>query len=586
MSKPIKILQGRATITPPKGTRKYWRIAYYHPITGKRHTTDGGGKTRKSAEARAAELVGDWSPLTRSEKPPTLRDVFNKWMDDNRHRWSSRTYDQYKYQAGHFIKHYGDYPISEISPQDFRKVDVSHLSRGQQTKVRSLIRGTMKTATLWIQGDPDDYASAIRISGSRSDNRSYEVSRGDVASGRFINDVINLCYSTCQVHPVIDRMMRGAVSIDPATGAHSVKWHNDDEEDPMFNGLPPHWVQEHHRRGMPKHYKNIEKRMKDETGELAKRYRMFALAVAIAAGAGLRIGEILALRVRDFVSNERHVMEDVFLHIRDVAPENQLRVWHDKGYVGKLEINKQASQTGSGRIVLSKPKYDQKRTVYLPAVLYHPQESSPYLRQIRRTQVINAGLTQFEDMSISLWDMDYESALHIWDEQNNAKGGLIPLGWLLLNRLNDLWDDLHRNSVGTKPRFDDFQKLLLFPTRSKQRKNSKIEVPSNWHEDPAIVDGFGAYHSTTNFANNLTNPIFDYVSAKTGSYPQHRQSLPSNKRKGWTMHALRHFFITSNIYHGIPLPQISELAGHASVDFTLSRYSHAMKQDYEDIGFE
>jgi integrase len=182
--------------------------------------------------------------------------------------------------------------------------------------------------------------------------------------------------------------------------------------------------------------------------------------------------------------------------------------------------------------------------------------------------------------------MDWESAVHIWDAQADGLGGLIPLNWLLLNRLNDLWDELHRKSVSQEPRFDDFQKLLLFPTRNPPRKNSKIEIPSKWHEDPAVVDGFGGYMSTTNFANNLTNPIFDYVSEQTRSYPEHRQNLPANKRKGWTMHALRHFFVTSNIYHGIPIPQISEMAGHASVDFTSSRYTHAMKQDYKDIGFE
>jgi hypothetical protein len=369
MSKPIKILQGRATITPPKGTRKYWRIAYYHPITGKRHTTDGGGKTQKSAEARAAELVGDWSPLTRSEKPPTLRQVFNQWMDDNRHRWSSRTYDQYQYQAKYFIEPYGEHPISALSPEDFRKVDVSHLSRGQQTKVRSLIRGTMKTATLWIQGDPDDYASAIRISGSRSDQRNYEVSRGDVAPGHYIAHVINMCYSTCQVHPVIDRMMQGAVSIDPATGAHSVQWLNGNNV--MYSGFSSEWVQEKHRRGMPKHYKNIDKRMRDETQGLAARYRMFALAAALAAGVGLRIGEILALRVRDFVKNDRNLMEDVFLHAREASPNNQLQVWHSRGYIGELEINKQASQASSGRIVLSPPKYNTHR-VYSSCVV------SPY----------------------------------------------------------------------------------------------------------------------------------------------------------------------------------------------------------------
>lgn len=579
MAKSIEILQGRARLYPPKNDDLYWRISYYDRITGERKTTRGGGKTRDSAELKAAELVGDWTPNTRGEAPPTLQEVFDAWMDKNTHRWSTRTFDQYTYQAHHFLARYGEVAISQLSPRDFSKVDVSHLSRGQQTKVRSLIRGTMNEAARWVQGEPDDYANAIRLSGSREESRDDTVQRGDVAPASFIHDVINACYATCQVHPVITNTMHeDGVQWVGGANYNYEHWSG-------YQGMDLTWVQQTHRRGMPKHYKNIEKRLHDENIELAARYRMFALAVAMAAGVGLRIGEILPLRVRDFVANKRELMESLFVNAR-ATPEqqnSQLAAW---GYRGALEINKQSSRSGSGRIVLSRPKYDQIRTVYLPGVLYNPIERTPFLRQARRDQLIQTGLENFQNPHKSLWDMDWDEALHVWKQDEDGIGGMVPLHWLLLNRLNDLWDTLHQRSQPGHYRFDDFQKLLLFPTRSQPRKNSSIEVPRNWHEDVSLVPDFGGYASTTNFANVMTNPIFDYVSAKTRSYPQHRQNLVSEKRKGWTFHGLRHFFITSNIYHGVPLPEISEMAGHASINFTLTRYSHALRKDYKHIGFE
>lgn len=314
---------------------------------------------------------------------------------------------------------------------------------------------------------------------------------------------------------------------------------------------------------------------------------MFALATALVAGSGLRIGELLALRVRDFVRDDHDLMEHRFENARAVKPQRQLQAWTTghKGYRGKLVINKQASQTGSGRIVLSLPKYDQIRTVWVPPVLYHP--STKFITTPRREQALAVGLHhRFKNPNLSLWDMNWNESLKIWSRDPEF-GGMIPVAWLLLHRLNDLWDALHANRDDKyEYRFDDFQKLLMFPRRSQPRKNSKIEIPSNWHESPDLVPNFGGYASTTNFANTMTNPIFDYVSEKRKSYPEHRRGLPENKRKGWTMHALRHYFVTSNIYHKIPLPAISEMAGHRSINFTLSRYAHALETNYEHMGFE
>ena len=587
MSKSIPVLQGRARLYPPKEEGGYWRIAYYDRITGKRRTTRGGGKTQASAELKAAELLGDYTPNSKhGQTVPTVQEVFETWMQRNQHRWSSRTFDQYMYQGNKYIvTELGDIPISQVSPQDFRKIDVSHLSRGQQTKVRSLVRGMMTEGQRWILGEPADYAEEVLLSGSRSEMREYTVQRGDIAPARFINDVINVCWSTCQPHPVYveqnERYDKPTI-YDEVTGEVPLPYQESNKRSlKPFEPLSQAFVEEHHRRGGAPRFKTKESTRR-ETQELAARYRMFALAVALAAGGGLRIGEILALRVRDFFEDDQFKMEHVFVNGRAEDPHLQLQRW---GYKGELLINKQASQRGKGRIVLSLPKYEHIRTIYLPAVLYGGIEESPHLTRRRREQVIHAGLDEYKDENKPLWDMTWYAGLELWESYGTVDG-MIPLAWLLMHRLNDLWDAVNENVQDDNWRFDDFQKLLLFPTRGEPRKNGNIEIPRNWREDPTLVPGFGGYMSTTNFAANLTNPIFDFVSAKTGSMPSHRQNLPANKRKGWTFHSLRHYFVTSNIYHGVPLPTVSKFAGHKSIDFTLSRYSHVLEEDYSKRGFE
>jgi hypothetical protein len=344
------------------------------------------------------------------------------------------------YQGNRYIvAELGEIPISQVSPQDSPKIDVSHLSREQQTKVRSLVRGMMTEGQRWILGEPDDYAEEVLLSGSRSEMREYTVQKGDIAPARFINDVINVCWSICQPHPVyVEQNERDdkPTIYDEVTGEVPLPyWESNKRSLKPFEPLSQAFVEEHHRRGGAPRFKT-EESTRRETQELAARYRMFALAVALAAGGGLRIGEILTLRVRDFVKDDQFMMEDVFVNGRAENAHQQLRRWD---YKGELLINKQASQRGKGQIVLSLPKYGHIRTIHLPAVLYSGIEESPHLTRRRREQVIHAGLDEYTDEEESLWDMSWYAALKLW-ESNGTIDGMIPLAWLLLHQLNDHWD--------------------------------------------------------------------------------------------------------------------------------------------------
>ncbi|MDN6805415.1 hypothetical protein [Bifidobacterium crudilactis] len=76
------------------------------------------------------------------------------------------------------------------------------------------------------------------------------------------------------------------------------------------------------------------------------------------------------------------------------------------------------------------------------------------------------------------------------------------------------------------------------------------------------------------------NPLFDYVSKKIGGanpyYPAHRIQKKTG-RKGWTLHGLRHYAVSSWLASPlVSLAQVSAQAGHKDISFTLDRYGHLM----------
>ena len=120
----IPILDGAASLSQPTDALPYWRITYRDHVTGKRRTTTGG-TSRTEAVAKAAALLGIYSPSTAKSArhvAPTFTEVVTSWMNANQHRWSSRTPATYTYITAKYREALGDIPICLLytspSPRD------------------------------------------------------------------------------------------------------------------------------------------------------------------------------------------------------------------------------------------------------------------------------------------------------------------------------------------------------------------------------------------------------------------------------------------------------------------------------------
>lgn len=560
----ISVLDGRARLIRPTANRKTWQVTYTDPVTGKFRSTSGG-HSQDEAEDKARAILGEWVPdyLQRGAQPPTLREAFESWVNENQSRWNSRTIDNYTYCGKRFLTTLGERPITTISPKDISKIDLSHLSRGQQKRTRSLIRGTFTHAQKWLRYDPEEIARAVKITGSKSAAQSEQVTRGDIPTTDYVNSVITCAYSTLQ-EPLTRR--NGTV-VTPAPFAFS-------------KGLPQE-ISEAQRRGIPKHYRHLEEREAQETQELSSRFRQYGLIVALGAGGGLRIGEILALRVRHFLTEDQ--LNFNLLSFDSELPDDAPLFMN---YMGRVEVSEQASQASKGKLWLTAPKGGKERTVWLPAVLpagsgHDFMDHGDTLRN-RASKYID----RFNDPSISLWTLTRGEALTLWSVD------VPPLAFFLWQRLTELWNSDPIQSIDNPIKQKaEFRKLLLFPTRNRIRGNKKlpsIEFEPNWAHDAGIVEGTGTYQNATNLATRYMNPIYDYVSEQLGGYyPAHRINKTTG-RKGWTHHGLRHYAISSWLASPlVSLPQVSEQAGHKDTSFTLKRYGHLFGgQKIERAGWE
>lgn len=602
--KPIEVLDGRARLYAPTESHRLWRVKYRDPITLKWKAASGG-PTQENAELVAAAKLGQYVPGYSKDPTlvPTLEEVFNSWVNDNRYRWSSRTVDAYEYLARRFLSTLGKNRIETITPTQLRTVDVSDLSRGQQEKVRTLIRGTFAHAQDWVRAKPENYASAIRVTGTRASARVENVRRGDIARIGYIASVIVAAHHTAQIGPLDpDDMIEVGPGDDPEVELDP----NDIEQDPDFRrrlpaldlltgvkrnlpvgnreltvippdhstftrGLPDEMVREM-RRGMPKHYTNREQRAVTETRELAGRFRQTALITALGAGGGLRIGEILALRVRHFM--DRTMAHRLFDLRLDELASSEDRAKHGIVYRGRVEIKEQASQASKGKIWLTPPKGGRERITHLPAFLPSWHWRGEVDRGFQRAGIA-AVLPRFTNPAVSLWDATEDEAKTLW------RAGYTPLGWMLWNRLKELHAAVPPGD--SDQRLNDFMDLLLFPTRNQARMGGRVEHEPNWPYSVRIVPGQGTYQSQTNYAG-FSNPIYDHVSTILNDFPEHRTN--SRTRRGWTHHGLRHFAVSSRIASGQPLTDVASEMGHKDAGFTLKRYGHVVGKERPAVGFE
>lgn len=475
-NKSITILQGRAKLTEPTESHRTWRVIWTDPVTGKRKQTSGGD-TREKATAKAAELLGDYidDKHKGTVRPPTLNEVWKQWLDENEHRLSHRTIKTYSTLAWKVLRLYGPEPVTTITPTMLRQVDTTTIHRPLQVRLRGLVREMFTLADTWIHRDPEEYAKAIKLTGSKSERYQKPVKRGDVPSHKWIASTIITAYHTVQLGPLDDP---DKVVFDPITGtkvrssrkaqfAKGLGLTEPTDRD-FLNGLPDDVLQGKARRRIPAQYGDQLKRQQQQTERIAKQYRLVGLMVALGAGGGLRLGETLALRVRHVLSREL-IAEAYFA---DMPREK--RHWR-----GAIQILEQEGKGEDSKIWLSKPKGENQRTIHVPMFLPCWNGFGVNTQRIQIAEVI----PRFADENVSLWEATDDECRTLWLQ------GFCPLGQLIWQRLDELWNQLAstRGKDNTQDVINDYLDLLLFPHRHRSPQEPHRPASSEMGRQLAVL---------------------------------------------------------------------------------------------------
>lgn len=110
----VPILGGRAQLLEPTESYRSWRASFKDPITLKRRMTTGN--TREKVESKVAALLGDYVADPQGVRAPTVKEVFDRWINSKRSGWSPRTVDAYTYLAQRFLKPFGGLAITALRP--------------------------------------------------------------------------------------------------------------------------------------------------------------------------------------------------------------------------------------------------------------------------------------------------------------------------------------------------------------------------------------------------------------------------------------------------------------------------------------
>lgn len=580
MAKAIEVKGTLAKLYQPTAAKKYWRIRYPDRATGELIFASGG-KTYAEAEQRARALMGEYVEGWRAgEQPPTVKEATDLWLATKKSEWSGRTYQHGVGLVRKLTDPLGDRLVTLVFPQDIAKhVQVEGLSRKECERIRSTVRGVFAHSVGWIKEEAvEPLAKAVPLPGTSADKRNPRVERGDIPSSHYVAALIITASHTAQVGPLDDPE---TTTVDPATGKKDrsegavrliegsiIK---QPTADYYRDGLPAEDVNKHRRVRVMKH-QTPEQQASEETEALAERYRQIALGAALGAAGGLRIGELLALRVRHFLSREQLAILETLNWDRTKLNGTHL------AFRGEVEVAEQASQSGTGKILVQGTKgRTKRRLVHLPAFLpnWHGNRAGSVREQIGLV------LPRFQDRGVSLWDATDEESIELWQH------GFTPVGMLLWDRLTELWRHPALFGKGLGAKVKDLHELLLFPTRSKPRRGrdgtTSVLTESGWRKETRIVDGAGGYQNQSNF-QLVSNPVADHVATDMDEWPEHR--MHSKQRRGWTHHSLRHWAVSSRIREGVPLPLIAQEMGHKDSAFTLQRYGHVVDEGVGPQGFE
>ncbi|HCS60170.1 MAG TPA: hypothetical protein DIW46_02065 [Microbacterium sp.] len=580
------ILGGRATLyLPSEGTKRY-QVALKDPVTLKRRVLSAN--SRESALAKAKEALGDWDEAAeaRTTPAPTVAEAFDSWLDRNRDRWSDRTPLAYQTRFNTHLKRFADIPVTAIKASDFANIALD-TSREQARRIRTIVKAIFTETERWHGRSPDMYANAIRLPGTKTADAPRTVERSQIPGNTWINGVVDCAWSTFQLHPA--RSLNGD-RIDPETGGHLL-WQDEILTDPWTRnrglclGMPLDNPAVK-RRGMPKHYTRIDARREAETAELASRMRQIGLAHLIGAAAGLRVGEVYALRVWHLFEpweEKTAQLLDEAVHI--VNPHEILEGYTPQGaeqkngrilpgWTGRIEVCEQVS-AATGPLRVSPPKMNRNRTALaLPFLFPSWDTSGRTLREIaiaaQKQHDLTFELFNPSNTDTPLWEMTVLDALKLWHV------GLTPTSLLIHSRLRELWLQSNKDTA-------TFRNMLLFPTRNPARKRGPgVQWPERWPYPKKIP--FGTYQNPRNIAHRYTNHLYDWVSRLTDDNPGHR-GWQGNRETGYVHHSLRHWYCSSTLHHrSSSLPTISRAVGHRNPAFTLERYSSALPIDDFGLG--
>lgn len=569
--KSIKILNGRASALPPTEKFPRWRVIWTDPVTGKRRQTSGGDSL-DSAKAKAAEILGDYvSDSESGVRPPTFDECFHSWMDAKKPQIAEQTAANYVYVYQRFIKpEIGEQSITAIGQRSIRAIQVSGVEF--PILVKRIIKGVFEQAENWTHRPADHYADCIVIRSSRNEKRRDYVARGDIPSSKLVASFIITAYGTLQQNPLDDP----AVTVwNPESATHKRSARRmsfapglglTQPDDTCFrNGVPFETIYPDYQK--PEEIKDDANRHATRLAFMNRKAmicRRVGLITALGAGGGLRIGEVLALRVRHILTREQ------------VALRYQLgQSREESAWRGETHVCEQITRGGAGQMRLTTPKYDHDRIVHIPAFL---PNWNGFGLGTHRTQIAGV-IPRFADPQVSLWTATDEEVRTLW------QAGFTPLGWLYWRHLDELWTTMPRTGKPSmQEEIDAFMNLLLFPSVSRGiPSKSEFAIDPNWPYDASIPEGTGGYQHPSNYMKHSAL-IYDYVAQIHGEWPINR--VNSKTRKGWTHHSLRHYAASSRIQAGVPLPIVARELGHKDAAFTLQRYGHMMADAIPETGFD
>ncbi|WP_190972609.1 tyrosine-type recombinase/integrase [Bifidobacterium tissieri] len=640
--KPTRVLTGEledgaeAYLYEPTAGNGRWRIRWTNEDGSKGNVT---GTSREGVLQSAREKLGLVKPVP---KLPTFNEAFETWVRSGKHSaWVSGTTNSNRAAAKRIMAAIGGKRIDEVQLEDIRRIDLRQadgtpLSDNQQKRVRSLVRRVFDYCHD-TYGTPGGriYADEVQVTSNwdRGVASVKSISKDMVPHEEWVASLITLTASTMNVTPLDERLdakrstpdARCVTGVDPVTGdkTRTQPWEEPLHgaasitpiDDDVVRGLPRDMRGK--PRGVPHLTVDVDGYLARQNEELAARYRLWAAWFAMGAGAGTRIGEQSALRVRHLLDPKQVAFLFQTAHIqhwdeetdRLLREDNNLPVTERRGWYGTIDVVEQYTQSGS-RNILTRPKMnnetdDKSRVIHMPYYLPSWRTANPNGDQ--RDQIA-AHIPRFArndtdpTRNASFWTSTREEVGILWE------AGYTPIGWLVLQRLIDAWNDpnLDRVSHGVPSlKLRHYRDMLLYPTRFPARRDTvdkfKARMPATWKTGIDIIPGTGWYMSHSNIEQD-TNPIMDYTSAllatKIGeerAYPPYQRYAHSHRRKdgtpprrGWTHHSLRHYMATSRINHGGNLTLIAKELGHRSIDVTIRTYIHIIndKETTPATGYE